>query len=323
MFRILSLDGGGVKGAFTAAVLAEYEKVAGGPLYRYFDLITGTSTGGILAIALGMGIPAADLVGFYREHGPVIFPSTSTFTRLRNSLRWLVAPKHSHAVLREKLVKVFGERRYGEAKTRLVIPTYEAVGGRIFLLKTGHHPRFQYDVDALAVDVALATSAAPTYFAAAPFPEHKGASYIDGGVWANSPVLVGLTEALAFLGAEIEDVAMLSIGTTSSPFNIADQAKAGVVQWNAGLIDLLMEAQSEAARAQVALLLGDRLQRIDVTTRSSRFGLDTATPKQIDELIQLGRGEAVKKANLEHVTKLFLTGQPVPTFMPVVPFAES
>jgi patatin-like phospholipase/acyl hydrolase len=322
MFRILSLDGGGIKGAFTASVLAEYEKVSGEPLYRSFDLITGTSTGGILALALGMSIPAEDIVRFYREHGPDIFPSMSTFARLGSAFRWFFAPKHSHKVLREKLTQVLGDRRFGEAKTRLLIPTYDAVGGRIFLLKTGHHPRFRYDVNALAVDVALATSAAPTYFAAAPFPEHEGASFVDGGVWANSPVMAGLVESLAFLNVQIQDVAMLSIGTTSTPFSIADQANAGVAQWNAGLINLVMEAQSQAALAQVGLLLGDRFHRVNVVAETGRYGLDTATPKKIDEMIQLGRGEAVKKANFERVQQLFLTGVPAPEFKPDVTLSD-
>lgn len=199
MFRILSIDGGGIKGAFAASALAALEDDLRCRAVEHFDLITGTSTGGIIAIGLGLGLSAREILEFYKSKGPEIFPSTSLVQRTGGAIRqFLGGPKHSHETLRSALEAVFGDRRFGESTCRLVIPTYDAVGGRIFVMKTAHHQRFRYDIEARAVDVALATSAAPTYFAAARFPQHEGASYIDGGVWANCPVLVGLTEAVAF-----------------------------------------------------------------------------------------------------------------------------
>src|SRR5262249_46679114 len=179
MFRILSLDGGGIKGAFSASVLATLEEDTGQAIAEHFDLITGTSTGGIIAIGLGLGIAARDILKFYAESGPTIFPSTSLVHRTRSKIRQFFRPKHMKETLRAALYSVFGERKFGESKKRLVIPTYDAIAGRIFLLKTAHHERFRFDINALAVDVAMATSAAPTYFAAAPFPTHQGASYVD------------------------------------------------------------------------------------------------------------------------------------------------
>ena len=234
MFRILSLDGGGIKGAFSASVLAMLEEDTGHRVVDHFDLIAGTSTGGILAIGLGLGMPARDILKFYADKGPTIFPGTSLVTRTRGFLRQLFRPKHSHEVLRQALTEVLGTRKFGESQCRLVIPTYDAVAGRIFVMKTAHHERFKYDIDAPAVDVALAASAAPTYFAAAPFPEHHHASYVDGGVWANCPALVGVTEAVGFLGQRLEDIDVLSIGCTTTPFNIAQHADSGIAQWNAG-----------------------------------------------------------------------------------------
>src|SRR6266576_55466 len=98
-FRILSLDGGGIKGAFTASVVAALEKDTGKAAADYFDLITGTSTGGIVAIGLGLGLPAKQIMEFYSKHGPTIFPSTSLIQRTRGFIRQLFAPKHSHDVL--------------------------------------------------------------------------------------------------------------------------------------------------------------------------------------------------------------------------------
>ena len=141
MFRILSLDGGGIKGAFTASVLAAIEDEIKEPIGEYFDLIAGTSTGGILALGLGSRIPARKIVEFYRDMGPVIFPATGRLG-IRGFFRQLVGTKYSHVKLRAALVQVLGDRKFGKSKSRLIIPTYDAVGGRVFLLKTAHDPRF-------------------------------------------------------------------------------------------------------------------------------------------------------------------------------------
>ena len=95
-FRILSLDGGGIKGAFTASVVATLEKDTGKSAAQYFDLITGTSTGGIIAIGLGLGLSAEEIVEFYRKHGPTIFPGTSLVQQTRGVVRQFFGPKHSH-----------------------------------------------------------------------------------------------------------------------------------------------------------------------------------------------------------------------------------
>lgn len=313
MFRILSLDGGGIKGAFTASVLATLEEETGQSAVDHFDLITGTSTGGILALGLGLGIPACEIVKFYSDKGPAIFPKTSLVSKAK---QWFWT-KHSQDVLRKELTDVFGTRKFGESKCKLAIPTYDAISGRIFVMKTAHHERFKYDINALAVDVALATSAAPTYFNSAPFPAHKDASYVDGGVWANNPVMVGITEAVAFLGASLGNIDVLSIGTTAKPFNIADHTNDGIAQWNIGLVDLMFEGQMEAAQAQAKLLLNDHLHRINVTAKTGEFSLDDAHPETIRRLINLGRSEAVKKDQLEIVKNRFLDGTMAPVFTPI------
>lgn len=298
-------------------MLAALEQDTGKAAVDYFDLIVGTSTGGVIALGLGWGKSAAEIVEFYRNHGPTIFPGTSLVERATGLWNQLWGPKHSHDVLRESVTQVLGSKRFGESKCRLVIPTYDAIGGQLFLLKTAHHERFRYDYKALAVDVALATSAAPTYFKASPFPEHQGASYVDGGVWANCPAMVGITEAHSFLNIPLDEIEVLSIGTTTSPFNIAKNVNSGIVQYNAGLIDLMFNAQVEAARAQANLLLKGRLHRIDFVASPGQFSLDNASPEKIDQLIQLGRSEAVKKANLDVVKSRFLNDTPAAKFEPL------
>src|SRR5262249_31322594 len=149
----------------------------------HFDLITGTSTGGILALGLALGLPASALRDFYRDKGLDLFPGTGLVQRAGDLLRQWFAPKRSHEALEAALRSVFKDLRMGKARCRLVIPTYDAVGGRIYLLKTAHHERFTGEYLATAVECALATSAAPNSFAASGFSEHPGSSYVDGGVW--------------------------------------------------------------------------------------------------------------------------------------------
>ena len=316
MFRILSLDGGGIKGAFSASVLATLEENNGRKVADHFDLIVGTSTGGILAIGIGLGLSAREICDFYAKKGEAIFPGTSLVQRTRGRLRQLFKPKHSHDVLRAALTEVFGTRKFGESKCRLVIPTYDAIAGRIFLMKTAHDKRFKYEFNAPAVDVALATSAAPTYFDAAPFPTHQNASYVDGGVWANCPGMVGVTEAVSVLNVPLDQIDVLSIGCTTTPFNIAERATSGIVQWNAGLVELMFEGQMEAALAQAGLLLRGRVHRINFMAKAGEYSLDDARPKKIEQLISLGRGEAVKKASLDIVNARFLNGVTAAPFVP-------
>lgn len=316
-YRILSLDGGGIKGAFTAGVLAALEKDTERRCVDHFDMIAGTSTGGIIALGLGLGLSAEEIVKFYTNYGPKIFASTGFAWRTRGLLRQLLGAKHSGDVLRDALKQVFGDRKFGESLRPLVIPTYDANGGRIFLLKTAHHPHLKHDYNAPAVEVALATAAAPTYFAAATFSNHGNNRYVDGGVWANSPALAALVEAVHFLKVPLEQIEILTIGTTSEPFNTAKKVQSGILGWNKGLIDIFMNAQLEAANAQAMLLVDRRFHRINFQTPPGDFSLDDARPSQIERLLALGRSEAVKREHIEAVRSRFLNGVHAPPFQPV------
>jgi patatin-like phospholipase/acyl hydrolase len=310
VFRILCLDGGGIKGVFTAAALARIEQQANARLIDHFDLICGTSTGGILAIGLAMGLSAGDLLEFYRQRGPTIFPGTSLVERSAGLIRQLfLGPKLSHEILRRELSQVLKDLRFGQAQARLVIPTYDAVRGRIYVFKTPHHSRFINDVNVPAVDVALATSAAPTYFAAA--LANRDGRFVDGGVWANCPVMVGLVEAVTFLKVGLDEINILSIGTTTEPFSIAKNDQASALRWNIGLVNLMFEAQSEAALAQTKLLLNGRLHRVNFMATQNRFSLDKADDQSIADLTNLGWTEVEKREHTEVILNNFMRS-PVP-----------
>jgi patatin-like phospholipase/acyl hydrolase len=180
-FQILSLDGGGIRGVFSAAILAAIEEDLELRLVDHFDLIAGTSTGGIIALGLGLGLRPADILAFYTEHGPRIFRNP---WRLRSALWWFWR-KYRPAALGTALRTTFGDRPFGESSKRLVIPSYNVGDDDVYIFRTAHAERLRRDYRVPAWKVALATSAAPTYFPAC--REVDGLRLIDGGVWANNP----------------------------------------------------------------------------------------------------------------------------------------
>jgi patatin-like phospholipase/acyl hydrolase len=266
--QILCLDGGGLKGLFSAAVLAEIESDHAVTVADHFDLIVGTSTGGLIALALGAGLSPAQVVDFYVTHGPSIFP-----TGRGRSLRQCVRSKHSSGPLRLALQAVLGDRLLGDSRKRLVIPAYSLDENDVYLFKTPHHPRFHRDGRELMVDVALATTAAPTYLPAARLRNHR---LVDGGVWANNPTLVAVVEALTVLGADPSDCSVLSLGTTDPVSLVGSRLdRGGLLQWALPSSRLFLRAQAYSSLHMAEHLLGrDRVTRIDPVVPDGLFQLD-------------------------------------------------
>lgn len=313
-FRILSLDGGGIMGAFSASALATFEEATGQVIVDHFDLITGTSTGGLIAIALAMGASVQKVLGFYKDRGPEIFPSGGFLGGWVNEIRHLFGPKFSTKELRDAILEMVGDKPLGAARCRLAIPAYDVDQGRVYIFKTAHHPRFQVDIQIPAADVALATSAAPTYFPAHEIPYHG--TYIDGGVWANCPAMVGLTEAMTFLDRKPEEIRLLSLSTTNYPFRIANSKRmGGILNWNSTIIETLMFGQLQAAVAEATCLLREGVfHRVDFDAVPHLYSLDN--PKLVEELVKIGRGVAVKREHLDVVKQHFLNGTRAEPFVP-------
>ena len=311
-FRILALDGGGIRGAYTASVLATLEKEIGEPITQHFDLIAGTSTGGILAIGLGMGLTPLEMLEFYRERGPVIFPVTRFLGKWRQGLRHLVRPKHSQQVLLKELEAAYfpngTKRTLKDSTCRLVIPAYDAISGACHTFTTPHHPLRTGDKDTRASEVALATAAAPTYFSAAKVRNMIAqASYFDGGVWANCPVMAGIVEAVCYLDVPLDRIDILSVGTTDEPFTVKTFKNSGILGWGRTLISLLMNAQVDTSVEHAKRLIGDpRFLRINAITAPGLYTLDNA--KEIEELIALGHRSGRDPSVLYQVKSRFLNG---------------
>lgn len=307
VFRVLSLDGGGIKGTFSASVLAGFEETLGEPLVDYFDLIAGTSTGGIIALGLGLGLTAKDILNFYESHGPAIF------ARAKGAFDGLLGAKYSAEPLREALVDVFGDRLLGEANTRLVVPATNLDTGDVHVFKTAHHARFERDYQAKVVDVAMATAAAPTYFRTHRLP--VGTPLIDGGLWANNPMGAAAVEALGVLDWPKGSVRLLSISCTESAPTMRDRSRGGlgIGRWLPNLFGTFMSAQSSASIGTATLLLGhDNVHRISKTVGGDRYKLDGF--KEIGSL--RGLGSTVAREEFPKVKQMFLMAKARP-FVPL------
>ena len=284
-FQILSLDGGGIRGLYSAAVLAKLEEKYGINIVDHFDLITGTSTGGIIAIGLGLRMRPREIVRFYVEAGTRIFGNRFGW---RNWCHWL-RRKYPDNTLRQALNhgSAFGDKKLGESRSRLVIPAYNLAHDKVRVFKTPHHPRLATDWQIPAWKVAMATSAAPTFFPACRHVEDS--RLIDGGVWANNPTVVGIAEAVSMLGVPLGDIHVLSLGTTDARIKRRQALDAGgIIQWvrKRDVVDILMRGQSVGTNGLAAHLIGpDHVLRIDPIVPEV-FELD-----RINETELLGQAE--------------------------------
>lgn len=312
-FKILTIDGGGIKGVFPAAFLAAIEKTTQKRLVDYFDLIVGTSTGGIIALGLGMEKSASEIVRFYRDYGSVIFPESNGLGKMKRFLRGLFRPAYSPEPLKQSFQKVFGEKRLGNSICRLVIPAFDANRADVYLYKTAHHPRLRTDYGVPIWEVAMATASAPTYF-----PSHVNDNKIrllDGGVWANNPTMVALVEAMAFLEIQKNDICLLSLGCTEVPTSIErwKSQKGGKIAWAYTALELLLHGQALTANNQALLLLGEeRFMRINEVVKPKRFSLDNV--RVIDELEALG--VALARHKVDAIDQRFLQEKANP-FVPI------
>lgn len=231
--KVLSLNGGGARGLFTISVLAEIERVieersgqsdikAG----EYFDLITGTSIGGILALGLAAGKSARELEVVFREKAPLIFPMKSSWSK-----KWIRAfrPLYDSQPLKETVASMVGEdTTFNDLNRRVMIPAVNLSTGKPQFFKTPHNPDFNRDGRLTLVDAAMATSAAPTYFKPH-YCSDLDAYFADGGLVANNPSFIGFHEVFRdmttdFPNAKVEDVSILNIGTLGEEYTVSPAA---------------------------------------------------------------------------------------------------
>lgn len=277
-FHILALDGGGAKALFTAHILARLEEDLGVTISDSFDLIAGTSAGGIIALALGAGLTPREIVSHYEELVAEVFPSAKRNVWQRT--RQLTKPIYNSDVLHFALTKVLGERSLGESKKRLIIPSWDVQRSAVHIFKTPHHTRLRRDWRIPMVDIAMATSAAPLYFPAASVDGHR---LIDGGIWANNPSVVAIAEAVSMLGIPLESIKVLNVGTIDQ---LTDHPKrldtGGILQWIKPISPLVLSAGSRGGQGIAEHLVGrSAYTRFDALVPSGLYSLDSANPDDV------------------------------------------
>lgn len=275
-FQVLSLDGGGIRGIFQAAVLAQLEADLETQIAGHFDLIVGTSTGGIVALGLSIGLRPEEILNFYVEEQARIFP------RRRRLRPGLVRARYSADRREDALKRVFGDWCLADCRVPVVIPSFDLVESDVYLFKTPHHEKLRRDRQVPLWQVGMATSAAPTFFPVFRLPgDHV--RLIDGGVWANNPCVVGITEAVSMFGRRLSEIGLLSLGTTAATkVKPAWLDKGGLLAWGlrgAPILDAFLDGQSAAAFDEAEHLLGPE----------SAVRLDPMAPP---ELVRLDRGDA-------------------------------
>jgi hypothetical protein len=258
LFWILSIEGGGIRGVFAAQILKRIQEELKITFSEKFNIIAGTSTGSIIAAGLAVDYPIDKIVSLYKAKGERIF--TRNYTENFNWFNWkgLFQSKYSNHFLKQELFSVFGDKTLSDTKTRLIIPASDISNGNVFVLKSNYDQNFVRDKDTKLFDAVLASCSAPTFF-----DPHRIKEYLlaDGGLWANNPALVALTEAMGRrFKIPRENIRILSIGTGRGKkyYDPKDGNNAwGFRQWGTGLVSTVMNLQSVNVENIVRFMLED------------------------------------------------------------------
>lgn len=323
-FKILCIDGGGIRGLYSARMLEVFEERFKTRTVDRFDMICGTSTGGLIALALAMGIPAKQIREFYETHGPRIFPASSTFFGLIRQT--FGGGKYSNEVLRKVLQEMLGTKCIKDSECLLCIPSYSLTEARPYIFRRDHFEgKLGRDNSTLCVDVALATSAAPTFFPIVEIehPNHKGQQFVDGGICANNPSLVGLMEAVRYFAGPDSNtpygaIEILSIETLNPPTGrpLQKRLAKGVMQWREDLVSVFMEGQARMTdfimqQLCASLHVPAKYVRIASPSVSSKdaplLGLDNANPDALQLLCRKGNDQAHQWAVKEELIRFYET----------------
>lgn len=341
-FKILSIDGGGIRGIFPAMFLVEYEaklKADGNTnwqVYQNFDFICGTSTGGIMAIALSLGIPAKDIYELYYNNADSIFGNK------KGLLRSFFKASHKRNALEKLIRDKFKETNNGD-DPRLInckIPTcvsiYDLQEGCPSMLKSKYHNKFVRDYHIPAYQAALATSAAPTYFSpySGDYVDLNGLpktfhSKVDGGVFCNNPTLTAIVEVQKAFNKNLSDLSVLSIGTGHQKFCdtgilnkngllsnalkktriISKENKRnnwGIIYWMLSggkkrLIELFMQGQSQQVQNIISLLQNgiDKQEQPNFIYHRIDTELDETCKIEMDETEKFKLNKLAEKATRE------------------------
>jgi hypothetical protein len=299
--RVLSIDGGGIRGIIPALVLADLEERTGRPAGTLFDLVAGTSTGGILATALTKpgALPASEVLELYRTEGPRIF--RRSLGRRIASVEGVLDEKHDDEVLNEVLARYLGPGRLSQATTRVLVTAYDLQGREPWLFKS-----WRADRDATLTDVARATSGAPTYFEPWPVGDLV---LVDGGVYAMNPGMCAYAEARRLQPGAPSLVLSLGTGQLTRPITLRQASGWGLIEWARPLIDVVLDGVADTVDYQLRQLMPPGTYvRLQPTLDRASDALDDASPANLALLEDQARELVAANADeLDRVAELLLS----------------
>lgn len=299
MKRILSIDGGGIRGIMPAILLRELESRAGKSCAAIFDLLAGTSTGGIIVTGLLANLPASKLVDLYAQRGAAMF--YRSFEQKIATGDGTLAPKYTATAMEAELQSLLGDTWLSEtAGPELLVPSYditkpEALVFRSWKARGTHLESGEQaaNFDFQLRDLAHATAAPPYYFPPAQIQNKVGrqAVCIDGGMYANNPAALAMTAALRLWPGQEIQILSLGTGTLEVPLDINEAMKWGGAGWAPHLLDIMMDGAADAVTYQLdeiaASDFGPRHDRLQVTLVGPDPSMDNATPTNISALEEL------------------------------------
>ncbi len=294
-YRVLSLDGGGIRGLLTAIWLRDLRQRLGSPLRDHFHLIAGTSTGSILACALASGREPDEIIALYREKGEQIFPGLggrvwSRLTRIVSD--GLSAPRYDGTGLITALKEAFGELRFGDLPTRTMVVAYDTQDRSAKVFKSwrmDHEERNNF-----VWELVASSCSAPVYFPAFPLTVNgQLRPMIDGGVAANNPCACAVAEAVR-LNSPVDAsppalpgliVASFGTGQTTRPIPYEAARQWGAVQWMLPIIDVLMDGSGDSTSYIVEQLVGEQgYFRFNTALTDAYDDIDNASPVNLHAL---------------------------------------
>ncbi|VVA24774.1 PREDICTED: patatin [Prunus dulcis] len=338
---VLSIDGGGIRGIIPGTILkfleSELQKLDGeeARLADYFDVIAGTSTGGLVTAMLTTPdennrplFAAKDINNFYLEHCPKIFPQDSNYTLIREAMDMVKAvsgPKYDGKYLHKIVKEILGDIRLSDTLTNVIIPTFDIKRLQPMVFSS-YEEKKNTSINALLSDICIGTSAAPTYLPAHHFEtktstgESRDFDLIDGGVAANNPALVAISEVtkeihqgnsdfFAIRSTEYGRFLVISLGTGSAKseekYDADDAAKWGLLGWltkggSTPLVDVFTQASSDMVDFHLATVFQaldcekNYLRIQDDTLEKTVSSVDIATQENLNNLVKVGE-ELLKK----------------------------
>ena len=302
MFKILSIDGGGIRGVIPAKWLERLEEQLGTLLCNHFDMVAGTSTGAVLAAGVAAGIPAKKLLNLYTKHGPDIFPPRGFSNRRRSFFNPFLKPRYEEEPLAEVLQNHFSgigadPITLSQLKLDTLIVTYDVLYRRPRVLCSWNEQDGRIPV----WEACKASCSAPTYF-----PAHQieldgvQCPLVDGGVVANNPSSLALAFAIkkqlkgdlkAFESDQTPFLVSMGTGNLTRAISIDEAKQWGTAQWALPILDVLFDGTSSADELVCeAVLSDDAYVRLQVELRIASDDFDDATPQNLNDL----QAEAMK-----------------------------